>query len=122
MFRTIHLHIKVVVLICLELLDNTFLLDFARYNLSSTEQFELGVLLKMNISTVREIIRDSDDAVSNTCAVVEAWRDSRTNDGNSAALFDDLSAACVYIKRADLVEFVRCGEWAIGTVDSIMSW
>ena len=108
MFRTIDLRFKVF-LIFLELLDNTFLLDFARHNLTSTEMFELGVSLKMKISTVREIIRDSDDAVSNTCAILEAWLDSRTNDGNSA-LFDELSAACVYIKRADLVEFVRCGE------------
>ena len=92
------------------MLDNTFLLDFAKHNLSSTEQFQLGVSLNLKSSTVREIIRDSDDAVSNTFAILESWFDSRTNDGNSAALFDDLSAACVYIKRADLVEFVRCGE------------
>ena len=99
-----------------EMLDNTFLLDFANHNSSSTEQFQLGVSLKLKSSTVREIIRVSDDAVSNTFAILESWLDSRTNDGTSATLFDDLSAACVYIKRADLVEFVRCGEWAIGTV------
>ena len=110
MFRTIDLCIKIVVLIFLELLDNTFLLDFARHNLSSTEQFELGVSLKMKGSTIRDITRDSDNAASNTYLILESWLDSRTNDGYSAALFDDLSAACVYIKRADLVEFVRCGK------------
>ena len=96
--------------IFLEIVDKTFLLDFALHNLSSTEQFQLGVSLNVNSSTVREIIRFSDDAVSNTFAILEEWFDSRKNDGNSAALFDDLSAACLYIKRADLVEFVRCGE------------
>ena len=110
MFRTIDLRIKIVILIFLEMLDNTFLLDFAQYNLTSTEQFQLGVSLKMKGSTVRDITRDSDDAVSNTYLILEAWLDSRTNDGNSAALFNELSAACVYIKRADLVEFLRCGE------------
>ena len=36
-------------------------------------------------------------------------------------MFDELSAACVNIKRADLVEFVRCGEWAIGNVDGVLA-
>ena len=93
-----------------EVLDNTFLLDFAKHNVSPTEQFQLGVSLKLKSATVREIIRDSDDAVSNTFAILESWLVSRTNDDNSAALFNELSAACVYIKRADLVEFLRCGE------------
>ena len=93
-----------------ELLDNTYLLKFAQHNLSSTEQFQLGVSLNMKSSAVRDIMRDSDDAVNNTFTILESWRDSRTNDGNSVAMFDVLSAACLNIKRADLVEFVRCGE------------
>ena len=64
----------------------------------------------MTSSAVRDITRDCDDDVSKTFTILESWRDSRTNDGNSAAMFDELSAACLNIKRAGLVEFVRCGD------------
>ena len=92
------------------LLNNSFLLKFAHHNLSSTEQFLLAVSLNMTKAAVRYITRNSDDGVNNTFTILESWRDSRTDDANSAAMFDKLSAACVNINRADLVEFVRCGE------------
>ena len=80
--------IKFMFVIFLELLDNAFLLIFARHNLTCTEQFELGVPLKMNSSIVQDITRDSDNAVSNTYIILESWLNSRTNDRNSMSLFD----------------------------------
>ena len=86
-------------------------MKLAQQNLTSTEQRQLGVFLRVDTPAVRDIVRDSDDPVFNTFCILEAWLDPRKTDANSTALFEELSEACVNIKRADLVNFVRCAEY-----------
>ena len=86
-------------------------MKLAQHTLSSTEQFQLRVFLKVNTSKIQDLMRASEDAATNTFTILETWIDSRHDVGNVTALFDQLSAACVNIKRADMVDFVRCGEF-----------
>ena len=90
--------------------DNTFLIKFAQRNCLPTEQFQLAALLNMSSSTIDDITRDSKDAVIATFKILEKWVQSRRRKTNVTAMFDELAAACVTIKRSDLVDFVRCGE------------
>ncbi|KAI0218164.1 hypothetical protein LSAT2_030111 [Lamellibrachia satsuma] len=90
------------------LMDKGFLMKLAQHTLSSTEQFQLGVFLKVKTSEIQDLMRASQDAVINTFTILETWIDSRHDVGNVTALFDQLSGACLNIKRADMVEFVRC--------------
>ena len=103
------------VFIFLAHIDKTFLMKLTQHNLTSTEQRQLGVFLPVDTSAIRNIVRDPDDPVFNTFCILEAWLDSRKTDANSTALFEELSEACMNIKRADLVNFVRCGEYTTVT-------
>ena len=93
-----------------ELMDKGFLMKLAQCKLISTEQFQFGVFLKVETSKIQDLMRASEDAVANTFTILETWIDSGNDVGNATALFDQLSAACLNIKRADMVDFVRCGE------------
>ncbi|KAI0225780.1 hypothetical protein LSAT2_023463 [Lamellibrachia satsuma] len=53
-------------------------------------------------------MRASEDAMTNTFTILETWIDSKNDVGNVTALFDQLSGACLNIKRADMVDIVRC--------------
>ena len=75
------------------------------------EQFQLGVFLKLPTDTVDKITGGSEDNVVKTFKLLETWLNSNKNASNSTALFDQLSGACLEIKRADLVNTVRSGEW-----------
>lgn len=103
------------VFVFLALMDASFLMELAQQNITSTEQLQLGVFLKMKTSSIRDIMRELDDAVINSFNILEAWLDSRKSVGTSKALFDELSEACLKIKRADLVNFVRCSKCATVT-------
>ena len=75
------------------------------------EQFQLGVFLKLPTHTVEKITGGSDNDVIKTFKLLETWLNSNKTASNSTALFDQLSGACLEIKRADLVNTVRSGEW-----------
>ena len=94
----------------LEMFDNTFLIKFAQHNLLPTEQFQLGALLNLPSPTIDDITRDTKDSLITTFKILEKWVEFRRRRTNSMAMFDELAAACVTIKRSDLVDFVRCGE------------
>ena len=85
-------------------------MKLAQLSVSPTEQFQMGVFLSLKTSKIQELMRASADAVTNTYTLLETWIDSRKDVSNSPALFDQLSGAFQNIKRADMVEFVRCGE------------
>lgn len=85
-------------------------MKLAQYTLISHESFQLGVFLKMKTSQIEDLARASDDIVIHTFKIFETWVDSRNGVGNATALFNQLGKACVSIKRADMVDFVRCGE------------
>ncbi|KAI0237702.1 hypothetical protein LSAT2_011720 [Lamellibrachia satsuma] len=90
------------------LMDRGFLMKLSQLSVSPTEQFQMGVFLSLKTSKIQELMRASEDAVTNTYTLLETWIDSRKDVSNSPALFDQLSGAFQNIKRADMVEFVRC--------------
>ena len=85
-------------------------MKLAQHTLSSTEQFQLGVFLKVKTSTKIQDLMRAEDALTNTFTILETWIDSKNDVGNVTAWFDQLSGACLNIKRADMVDIVRCGE------------
>ena len=90
--------------------DNKLLLRIANYTLTSEEQFQLGVLLDVEPSTIRQLMRDSEGAVTITFAILEAWRNSRKDIGNDNAGYDQLCEAYLELKRAEIADYVRRGE------------
>ena len=99
----------------LALIDNTFLMKLAQHRLTSAEQLQLGVFLRLKTTTIRATMRDCEDHVTNTFALLETWAETRKTDGpaSSTGLLEELSGACRDIHRADLVDHVRCGEWEV---------
>jgi len=92
-------------------MDNIFLMRLAQRVITPSEQYQLGVFLKIDPTTVQQIIDGSTDTVKNSFNVLTAWRNStQQNTEDSTILFDELCAACVDIKRAELVDYVRSGK------------
>ncbi|KAI0229029.1 hypothetical protein LSAT2_020552 [Lamellibrachia satsuma] len=86
-------------------LDNKLLMKLAIHELTPKEQFNLGVLLEMEPSTIRQLM--CEEAVTSTFAILEAWRNSRRSSGNYSATYDQLCDAYLELKRADIAENIR---------------
>ena len=97
-------------------LDNKFLMKLAIHELTSKEQFSVGVLLEMEPSVIRQIIRDSEEAVTSTFAILEAWRNNRKSVGTYSTSYDQLCEAYLELKRADIAEYIRRGEFVGSTL------
>ena len=97
-------------------LDNKLLMKLAVHELTSKEQFSLGVQLEMEPSTIRQLM--CEEAVASTFAILEAWRDSRRSSGNYSASYDQLCDAYLELKKTDIAENIRKG----GGVDMVISY
>ena len=96
----------------IELMDESFFVMFSRQEeLNSDEQFQLGTLLNIDDLTIKKIKNENKPGSSSvTIKLLKAWKSSAKNVGNSTSLSTQLSKACMKLKKADLVEFVRTGE------------
>ena len=94
------------VFVSLATMDATFVMEVAMQNLTTSDLWALGLLLKVDTSAIQAIMRGSYNLVTKSCKLLEAWLDSRTSDSPSV-LYDELSQAFVDMARADLVNFVR---------------
>ena len=70
----------------------------------------MGLFLKLEPSIIDQLADAEDDAVASTVNMLQAWLHSPKTVCGSTALYDELSAAFLSIRRADLLDFVRCGE------------
>ena len=102
------------VLIILRKLDNTFLRKVAQYELTSDEQVQLVVFLKMVPSSIREIKSTSEGVVTSTFGILEAWRHD-TKATIASVMYDQVCGAYLELKKADVAEYIRSGEFAAKT-------
>lgn len=61
----------------MKVLTSAGLLRIAKHKLSSEEQFELGVLIEEDLSTIYQVMCDSEGQVGRTFAILEMWWNSR---------------------------------------------
>ena len=84
-------------------------MKLAVHELTSKEQFGLGVMLEMAPSTIRRLM--CEEAVASTFAILQAWKNSRRSSGNYSATYDQLCDAYLELKRTDIAEKIRRGEF-----------
>ena len=59
-------------------------MKLAQLFVSPTEQFQMGVFLSLKTSKIQDLMRASEDDVTNTYTLLETWIDSRKDVCNSA--------------------------------------
>ena len=81
----------------------------------------MGVFLQLEPSTIDQLADAEKDAVACTVKMLQAWLHSPKTAGGATTLYDELSAGFLSIKRADILNFVRCGECVAENVDDYLA-
>ena len=83
------------------------MLRLAHYALTPDQQSQLGIFLDMHRPTVEHIMRHSQDLLNCTFDILDAWRGGSKI---TVAMYEQLNAAYMDIKRPDIAECVCSGE------------
>ena len=83
------------------------MLRLAHYALTPDQQSQLGIFLDMDRPHVEHIMRHSQDVLKCTFDILDAWR---CGSKITVAMYEQLNAAYIDIKRPDIAECVCSGE------------
>ena len=93
----------------IEQLDSKFLSKLA--GMFGDEHERLGTGLNVKVATVSNILHDHNQPATRTLKILQNWRNTSDNRGDSSAMYDELCSVFSDCGRTDIVELIRHSKW-----------